>query len=367
MSAAISAATSITGKTFRLDLADASADRRLAHMRPGADVGAGGTGGVIRRPRLSVGDIRRLNDYQGRRSEPTSPTSMPAARSCLRASGAPFDTPAHTRAKRKFSVRPRQAFGWCYPPLMLLIAAALALMPMFLHAGVAGRDAALYLLAMRGFYPRHGRARPGHPRLIPLRRSRRGARHARGHDGRWLLLALSPSPPCSSISVTAITAFSPRLIGFGLVLLDRRPIAAGILFGSARYKPQFGLMIHMVLIASGPDSLQGSCRHRRRARSLSALWPSAPRLWSAFFVFVAVHRVCGLEPATPAGQDSKRVFPGCGCGGARYPCLCIQGAVTAALAAACSGYGEAARRSRCRRRRFASAVMIVTPIASITT
>ena len=40
------------------------------------------------------------------------------------------------------------------------------------------------------------------------------------------------------------------LIAFALVQLDRRPVLAGILFGLLAYKPQFGLMIPLVLIAT---------------------------------------------------------------------------------------------------------------------
>jgi len=40
-------------------------------------------------------------------------------------------------------------------------------------------------------------------------------------------------------------------MGAALVILDRRPTAAGILFGLLIYKPQFGLMVPFVLAATG--------------------------------------------------------------------------------------------------------------------
>ena len=41
------------------------------------------------------------------------------------------------------------------------------------------------------------------------------------------------------------------LLGGALVVLDRRPILAGILIGLLVYKPQYGLMIPIVLAVSG--------------------------------------------------------------------------------------------------------------------
>jgi len=40
------------------------------------------------------------------------------------------------------------------------------------------------------------------------------------------------------------------LMGFALLLLDARPLLAGIPFGLLAYKPQFGLLIPLVLIAT---------------------------------------------------------------------------------------------------------------------
>lgn len=44
---------------------------------------------------------------------------------------------------------------------------------------------------------------------------------------------------------------SAALLGGGLLLLDKRPIAAGILIGLLSYKPQLGLLIPCLLIAGG--------------------------------------------------------------------------------------------------------------------
>jgi hypothetical protein len=45
--------------------------------------------------------------------------------------------------------------------------------------------------------------------------------------------------------------FTAALLGGGLMLLDRRPVVAGILFGALCYKPQLGLVLPIALAVSG--------------------------------------------------------------------------------------------------------------------
>ena len=98
---------------------------------------------------------------------------------------------------------------------------AVALLPYALGLAIwLIRASPLYLAAMRA--------------IVALRR--RGMRSAD-----WLR-SRPPSPPCSSISATARTDFSPRhCSGGALQLLDRRPSLAGVLIGCLAYKPQFGV------------------------------------------------------------------------------------------------------------------------------
>jgi alpha-1,2-mannosyltransferase len=79
----------------------------------------------------------------------------------------------------------------------------------------------------------------------------------------WLRL---PIRPCSSISAMAKTAFfSAALLGGALLLFDTHPLAAGVLIGLMAYKPQFGLLIPLVLLATGRWGVDhGGRRHRAR-------------------------------------------------------------------------------------------------------
>jgi arabinofuranan 3-O-arabinosyltransferase len=64
-----------------------------------------------------------------------------------------------------------------------------------------------------------------------------------------LLLALATPALLVNARMGQNGAWTAALIGGGLCLLDRRPILAGILFGLQIYKPQFGLLIPVALLA----------------------------------------------------------------------------------------------------------------------
>ena len=70
-------------------------------------------------------------------------------------------------------------------------------------------------------------------------------------DRLWLLLALAFPAVFVNIGHGHNGFLTAALLGTALVALDRRPIVAGMLFGLMAYKPQFGVMIPLVLIATG--------------------------------------------------------------------------------------------------------------------
>ena len=53
------------------------------------------------------------------------------------------------------------------------------------------------------------------------------------------------------------------LLGGALHLLDRRPWLAGVLIGCLAYKPQFGVLIPVALLAGGRWSTIGGCGGHR--------------------------------------------------------------------------------------------------------
>jgi hypothetical protein len=136
---------------------------------------------------------------------------------------AAYDWPAHKAAEiRAVGHDFANYYGWHYPPTFLFVAAALAALP-YLAAAIVWLLATLaaYVATLRGILG--------------------------GRAGVFLALGF----PASLWNVTAgqngfLTA---TLIGGTLTLLERRPLLAGICLGLLTYKPQFGLLFPLVLIA----------------------------------------------------------------------------------------------------------------------
>jgi hypothetical protein len=115
-------------------------------------------------------------------------------------------------------------YGWHYPPVFLGLAALLALMPYLSSLAVwQAATLALYLWSI----------------------------NAIAGDRRAWLPALAFPAVLVNIGHGHNGFLSAALFGGGLVILDRRPLVAGMLLGLLCYKPQFGLLIPLVLIASG--------------------------------------------------------------------------------------------------------------------
>jgi alpha-1,2-mannosyltransferase len=205
-----------------------------------------------------------LNDYQGRPLGTDFSNTYVAGKQVLDGHPeAPFDPRLqHERAKEIFgAATPR--YGWHYPPLFHFIAAPLATMPYLVSLAVwQGITLALYLIAIRSIvssWP--GLSRPSTTSFQATAKDV-DARHIRastpvfdgtmaGHDGAWLLLALAFPAVFVNLGHGHNGFLTAALLGFALLWLDQRPIVAGILFGLLAYKPQFGLMIPLVLAASG--------------------------------------------------------------------------------------------------------------------
>jgi len=136
-----------------------------------------------------------------------------------------YDWPAHHATQKRISGREDiPHYGWHYPPMFLLVAAALAALP-YLGALLVYQAATLaaYLAVVRAIV---------------------------GRPQTWLLALAFPGV---FVNVTHghngfITA---ALLGAGLVLLDRRPMLAGLALGALAYKPQLGLLVPLVLAVSG--------------------------------------------------------------------------------------------------------------------
>jgi len=172
------------------------------------------------------------------------------------------------------------AYHYSYPPVLLLLTLPLALLPYVPALGV-------WLVATwYGFY--------------------RALRLA-GGEGALLLSLATPA-----LFVNAVGgqngALTAALLGGGLLLLDRRPLIAGVLFGCLAYKPHLALMLPFALIAG------------RRWRAVSAAAATlvllvaasavlfGPQCWLGYANNLAQLRVVILEDGTGVWHRMLSVF-----------------------------------------------------------
>jgi hypothetical protein len=207
---------------------------------------------------------------------------------------APFDPAVHYARQQEIFGASTPFYGWHYPPFFLFIAGALALMPYGLALAVwLAATFALYLISIRAILSFRAPDAPSGDQPV---------------DRLWLLFAAAFPAVLVNAGHGQNGFLTAALIGGGLVLLDRRPVLAGILFGLLSYKPQFGLMIPLVLIVT----------QRWRAFSFAALTVAAlaaastlafgTQIWSAFLASTEFSRVVVLEAGDTGWHKIQSVF-----------------------------------------------------------
>jgi arabinofuranan 3-O-arabinosyltransferase len=136
---------------------------------------------------------------------------------------AAYDWPTHKAAEvRAIGHDFKDYYGWHYPPTFLFAAAALAMLP-YLAAAVVWLAATLvaYVAALGGILS--------------------------GRTG--VLFALGFPAAIWNVTAGQNGFLTAALIGGTLGLMEQRPALAGVCLGLLTYKPQFGLLFPLVLIA----------------------------------------------------------------------------------------------------------------------
>jgi hypothetical protein len=232
-----------------------------------------------------------------------------------------FDPPLqHAREQAIFGAA-TPFYGWCYPPFLLFVAAALALMPYTTALAVwQGATLLLYLGMLWGLL----RSAEGRPQdgARPLAR-----------DPLWLLLAVASPAVFINVGHGHNGFLTATLIGMALVVLDSRPILAGVLFGLLSYKPQFGVMIPLVLIASARWRAFTSAAATVVVLTIVTTLAFGPDIWRAFLDSLPFTREVVLEQGGTGWYKLQTVFSWVRMwGGSVELAYAIQGAVTVTLA-----------------------------------
>jgi alpha-1,2-mannosyltransferase len=236
--------------------------------------------------------------------------------------GLAFDPPQqHEREKAIFG--PDTPFyGWCYPPFLLFVAAALALMPYALALVVWQLSTLLLYLGALWLILRSASAGAG---VAPDLFTR---------DRLWFLIALAFPAVFVNIGHGHNGFLTAALLGTALVALDQRPILAGVLFGLLSYKPQFGVMIPLVLIATGRWRAFGSAAATVLALALASTLAFGPDIWRAFADSFPFTREVVLEAGGTGWHKIQSVFSWVRMWGGGVPlAYTVQALLTVTLAA----------------------------------
>lgn len=135
-----------------------------------------------------------------------------------------YDLEAMRAAQLEIAPGTLQPFAWHYPPTFLLLVLPLALLPYFVALGASlALTLFAYVAVIRRIAP--------HP----------------------LTMMLALAFPASFVNLFhGQNGFlNAALLGAALLALQRRPVIAGVLLGLLSYKPHFGLLVPLALIAGG--------------------------------------------------------------------------------------------------------------------
>ena len=301
-------------------------------------------GGVFYLLATSQGGI----DYQGRPLGTDFSNVYAAGTYVLEGrAAAAFDPPQQYAREQTIFGESTPFYGWHYPPFFLFVAAVLALFPYWLALTIwQGVTFLLYLASIRTVL------RPAAP--IDAESPAR--------DRLWLLLATAFPAVFVNLGHGHNGFLTAALLTFALVVLDRRPLLAGLLFGLLAYKPQFGLMIPLVLVVTGRWRTVMAAAATVAALMLVTTLTFGPDVWNAFLTSTHYTRTVVLEAGDTGWHKLQSVFAWVRMWGGPVPlAYAVQAIVTIALAVALAWLWRSAAPFACKAAALAIGSILATP------
>jgi alpha-1,2-mannosyltransferase len=200
-----------------------------------------------------------------------------------------YDMAAHYAREQWLFGETTPYYGWLYPPIFLFVAAPLALLPYPIALAVwQGASFALYLAVIAAI-------------LQPIRDNRRITRL-------WIIVAAA-FPACFINLGHGQNGFlSAGLFGAALVTLAPRPLLSGALFSLLAYKPQFGLLIPIALMAGGQWRTFFAAGGTVIVLAGAATYAFSPEIWRAFAASTETSRTLLLEQGNVGFEKLQSVF-----------------------------------------------------------
>ncbi|WP_458757900.1 glycosyltransferase family 87 protein [Afipia sp. TerB] len=197
-------------------------------------------------------------------------------------------------------------FGWHYPPFFFVIAFAVAALPYafgllaWMAAGLAA-----YLATIRAILPR---------------------------KETWLVALAFPAV-FVNLGHGQNGFLTAALLGGALQMMDRRPWLAGVLIGLLAYKPQFGVLIPLALLASQRWTTIAAAAATVSGLVLAATLSLGTGIWQAFLNSTGFTQHIVLEQGGTGWEKIQSAFSAVSAWGASVPvAYAVQTALGLALA-----------------------------------
>src|ERR1700720_4649798 len=187
----------------------------------------------------------------------------------------------HAEEKAVFGGREVPFYGWLYPPFFFSVACVVAPFPYAWGLAIwLAASLAAYLAAMRAILPRP----------------------------ETLLIAAAFPAVFINIGHGQNGFLTPALLGGALHWLNRKPWLAGVLIGCLAYKPQFGVLIPVALLAGGRWSTIGAAVATLAALLAVSFVTLGDGVWHAFADSMTFTQTVVLEQGGIGWEKIQSVF-----------------------------------------------------------
>jgi len=201
-----------------------------------------------------------------------------------------YNMVAHYAREQEIFGQATPYYGWLYPPPFLFAVTPLALLPYPLALVVwQGGSFALYLAAIAAILRRVRREDAAVARL-------------------WLPAAMAFPAVFINLGHGQNGFLTAGLLGAALVTLPQRPLLSGVLFGLLVYKPQFGLLVPVALLAAGQWRTVLAAGITVIALAGGASVAFGTDIWSLFAATTETSRKLLLEEGNVGFEKLQSVF-----------------------------------------------------------
>src|SRR6267378_2358351 len=241
----------------------------------------------------------------------------------------------HAEEQAVFSCREVPFYCWLYPPFFFSVAFLVASLPYAWGLAIwLAASLAAYLAAMRAILPR--------PETVLIAAASPAVFINIGHGQNGFLTA--------------------ALLGGALHLLDRRPWLSGVLIGLLAYKPQFGVLIPVALLAGGRWSTIGAAVATVAALLAISFVTLGGGVWHAFADSMNFTQTVVLEQGTTGWEKIQSVFSALRMWGANvHTAYTVQITLALILAASLAWLWQGDAAFELKASALATASLLATP------